>query len=1146
MSTAILVLGMHRSGTSALTRVLHLLGADLGSNLMPPSPANPKGYWEHADIVSLHDDALAQLGRTWDDPRPIDAERLRGPDLAPVRRQLRDLLEREFGDTALWAVKDPRLCRLLPLWAPVLEELGVTPRFLLAHRDSREVAASLARREHMDSGFAHLLWLEHVLVAERATRGSVRSSLWYGDLLGDWRDVMGRVASELRIAWPNPLESVATEVDTFLDPSMRHHRSSEDPLPAWNREVTDALLADDGNALDRVAYSFAEAGGLFFPWAERVSAGNRTTVQLLQERTVRAARLRDRVRDLEEHLATAVASREAAGPAIAPASPANASLRDLLEREGTTIVRDHDTPEGDPRVSIVIPLYGRVDLTAKCLESLAANTPEGSFEVILVDNASKDSTPDLLARLDGNVKIVRNEKNLGFATACNQGAALAATPNLLFLNNDTEAHAGWLEPLLETLEDPTVGVVGAKLLFPDGLVQHAGVALATRPSRIPLVAFHLHYGVPADAPEVNVAHEVPVVTGACLLIRRSLFDSIGGFDTFFWNGYEDVDLCLQAGARGARVVYQPASVLTHHESMSGPERFTRVGENERLLSSRWMGKVPVDFATDPDGKLTPTGQGRIRPWSPNRAALQTEGNASRPSASIVILTRNQLPHTQRCLESIERHTPEPHEIVVVDNGSTDGTVKWVADWAASRPHVLLLENLGNRGFGAGCNAGIAAAHGREIVLLNNDTVVTSGWLTGLLDVLDDHPDCGIVGPMTNYASGPQVLAQPGYGDLDELDAFALERAAEFAGQSHAARRLPAFCWLVRRTLIDAIGGFDPVFGLGNFEDDDFCLRAAQAGFSARYALDVFVHHVGSRTFAGEKIDYREAMERNFEIFKAKWEMDPSAELGSYPFESLVTRPRRPRVPIPGVETAYVFHPEGGGWRERVASGESNGTARSTGAAGSRAAGPAAEPAPGTHRLHVGVIGGAPGEAVERLFRRYGHVGELPVFARGGDLAASLARGGETLLVAPDILLTDDALQEMVQVMRAHPEIGALAATGNLGRGAQRVRLPGEPRRAARFAEKRRRRHRGHLTSVDALDPACLLIRADAVAAAGGVRDGAPIEEEVRRLIDALPAAGHSIAVARGAWVYRTEGSGTSGGPAGIDDVASPVAAGDPR
>ncbi|MEZ5065808.1 MAG: glycosyltransferase [bacterium] len=1144
MSTAILVLGMHRSGTSALTRVLHLLGAELGSNLMPPSPANPKGYWEHADIVFLHDVALAHLGRTWDDPRPIDAERLRGPDLAPVRRQLRDLLEKEFGDSALWAVKDPRLCRLLPLWAPVLEELDVTPRFLLAQRDSREVAASLVKREGMESGFAHLLWLEHVLVAERATRGSVRSSLWYGDLLGDWRGVVDRISNELRIVWPNAPEIVAAEVDTFLDPSLRHHRSASDPLPGWNREVTEALIANDGAALDCVAYSFAEAGGLFFPWAERASAGGGTMAKLVLERTARVARLRDRVRDLEDHLAAATRGRShaVASEEQVAAQPAGPALRARLDREGTTIVRDYDVPEGDPRVSIVIPLYGRAELTEKCLESLAANTPEGSFEVILVDNASPDSTPELLACLDGNVKIVRNEKNLGFATACNQGAALASTPNLLFLNNDTEAHAGWLEPLLETLDDPTVGVVGAKLLFPDGQVQHAGVALLSRETSVPLVAFHLHYGLPADAREVNVAQEVPVVTGACLLIRRELFESIDGFDTFFWNGYEDVDLCLKAGTSGARVVYQPASVLTHHESMSGPERFSRAGENERLLSSRWTGKVPVDYVADPEGNFIPTGQGRIRPWVPSRSVGEAGGDGLRPAASIVILTRNQLPHTQRCLESIERHTAEPHEIVVVDNGSTDGTGKWLAEWAASRPHVLLIENLGNRGFGEGCNAGIAAAHGREIVLLNNDTVVTSGWLTGLLDVLDDHPDCGIVGPMTNYASGPQVLAHPGYGDLDELDAFALERSAEFAGQSHAARRLPAFCWLVRRTLIDAIGGFDPVFGLGNFEDDDFCLRAAQAGFSARYALDVFVHHVGSRTFAGEKIDYREAMERNFEVFKAKWEMDPSAELGSYPFESLVTRPRRPRVPIPAIETSHSWNADRR-WRERAASGTPGAAERP---ADARSAGPTPEPSAGTHRLHVGVVGGEPGEAVERLFRRYGHVGDLPVFVRGRDLAASLASGGDTLLVAPDVLLTDDALQEMVQVMRAHPEIGALAATGNLGRGAQHVRLQGEPRRAARFAEKRRRRHRGHLTSVDSLDPACVLIRSEAVAAAGGVRDGAPIEDEMRRLIDALPEAGHPIAVARGAWVYRTGESGTSGGAAGTDDVASPVAAGDPR
>ena len=127
--------------------------------------------------------------------------------------------------------------------------------------------------------------------------------------------------------------------------------------------------------------------------------------------------------------------------------------------------------------------------------------------------------------------------------------------------------------------------------------------------------------------------------------------------------------------------------------------------------------------------------------------------------SIVILTFNQLNFTKECVKSIQMHTLEPHEVIFVDNGSKDGTVSWLCELVRENPHYGLIENRENLGFAKGCNQGIEAATGKYLLLLNNDVVVTEGWLLGMLECLNRHPGIGIVGPMTNQISGIQKISE---------------------------------------------------------------------------------------------------------------------------------------------------------------------------------------------------------------------------------------------------------------------------------------------------------------------------------------------------------------------------------------------------
>ncbi|WP_428570692.1 glycosyltransferase family 2 protein [Pseudodesulfovibrio sp.] len=252
-----------------------------------------------------------------------------------------------------------------------------------------------------------------------------------------------------------------------------------------------------------------------------------------------------------------------------------------------------DTSASTPAASVVIPLFNRVELTAACWESLVAHTGTAEVEVVFVDNGSADGTAAFLRGVAGSAAppatVLSNAENQGFAKACNQGARAARGGVVVFLNNDTVVHENWLAPLAAELADhPETGVAGAKLLYPDGTVQHAGVCVNRW--NIP---YHVFLGAAPDDPLVSGRRAFPMVTGACMAVRREEFLALGGFDEGYVNGHEDVDLCLRYAEAGLRSVYRPDSVVTHHESQS-EGRMAHCRANTQRTLDRWLDRLVQD------------------------------------------------------------------------------------------------------------------------------------------------------------------------------------------------------------------------------------------------------------------------------------------------------------------------------------------------------------------------------------------------------------------------------------------------------------------------------------------------------------------------------------------------------------------------
>lgn len=281
-------------------------------------------------------------------------------------------------------------------------------------------------------------------------------------------------------------------------------------------------------------------------------------------------------------------------PGLAPGGGAAARTGSLGSPSGT-----------EPLVSVVIPCFNRVDLTRQCLESLAAATDHVAFEIVLVDNGSSDGTDAVEFSGRAPFRLLRNEDNRGFARACNQGAAAAAGEIILFLNNDTVVLQGWLDSLVAAFGvDRKLGIAGSRLLFPDGTLQHAGVDLV-RDGQGLLHGTHRLYREAGSSPAALVPSLVPAVTGAALAARRHVFEAVGGFCEEYWNGNEDVDLCLTVAELGWNILYEPRSVLIHFESQSGSERFSGYGDNVALFNDRWSAKY--SGATRGGGSAAPAG-----------------------------------------------------------------------------------------------------------------------------------------------------------------------------------------------------------------------------------------------------------------------------------------------------------------------------------------------------------------------------------------------------------------------------------------------------------------------------------------------------------------------------------------------------------
>lgn len=782
--TILVVLGMHRSGTSVATRIFNLLGAGIGEDIMSPAEDNPTGFWEPTEIVAIHDELLQHLGCSWDDPRPLPSKWWENSDIEEYIIRLRQLVEQYYSDIELPIIKDPRLCRLLPIWQKIFKQLQWEPRYILVGRSPLEVADSLFKRNGFESRSSYLLWLRHLIEAERWSRGYKRTFLSYEQFFDDWEIRLKQCLIDLDLTTLHLSLSCKSDIDNFIDSKLRHNivtenaansipklsllvsnsfskfqmvafgHSSEEVLQknldeinkllsvvdslyqsVWSHAMNEKNISNDimdpywkivelNSTVNEYDKQITELYEILFEhdkdnvgfiqtpgekdghmskihqviveYERQISILNQTLsyrdeeiTELSQtlsknnihlselsrtilERDAEIVTLADdnfrrgewalglekQLKDAERKYADITSSHSwiitkpfretrrwinnpvfqlkryivgvaklsrrvytylpfshqtrlnhniyltkyfpwllrvsSSQPLFVPALP--------LPKSQVKPKSDIDSIIGDinlnlatnsqPVVTVVIPVYGQLEYTLRCLMSIALNPASTPFEIIIVDDCSPDNSAEILQEVDG-ISLISNEKNQGFIRSCNAGAKVASGQYLYFLNNDTEVIAGWLDELIRTFDEfPGTGLVGSKLVYPDGSLQEAGGIIWKDGS-----AWNYGHNQDPLLPIFNYAREVDYCSGASIMLPKELFDELGGFDEHYLPAYgEDSDLALKIRDRGYRVIFQPLSVVVHYEGVTSGTDVTQGTkayqvQNSIKLYERWQKRL---------------------------------------------------------------------------------------------------------------------------------------------------------------------------------------------------------------------------------------------------------------------------------------------------------------------------------------------------------------------------------------------------------------------------------------------------------------------------------------------------------------------------------------------------------------------------
>lgn len=529
-------------------------------------------------------------------------------------------------------------------------------------------------------------------------------------------------------------------------------------------------------------------------------------------------------------------------------------------------------------VNIIIPVFNQYEYTQKCLETLFdKNNEETKFKVTVVDNGSSDLTKEILEDFKenyGNMNVISNPDNHGFARACNQAMKSSDEKYLLLLNNDVIPTTGFLDNMIKYMDrDESIAAAGSLLLYPDnGLIQHAWVTIGNDKGHI--APYHAHrYANPETTPDARKSKNVSAVTGACMLIRNSAAEKVNYLDDKYVNGFEDIDFCLKLKDNGFKITYCSDSVLYHYESITD-NRHEHDMKNWLRLKKKWQDKNVFDES------VGETSKNLLEIDLRYKTLINSIKHTSEIDYSIIIPAHNNLEFTKSCINGIiKTKGVSKIEIIVINNASDDKTAAYLD---SIKDQITIITNNINENYSHINNQGANIAGGKFLVFLNNDTLPFPGWLDAIGKEFSENKNTAAQGVKLLYQNGAiqhagMVFgARPGRPEEPYHVYLTADPSLPFVNKRRPVQFVTGACLAIRKEIFDEIEGFDEDYVFG-WEDTDLCMKINSLGKDIIYNPEAVLYHFESVTKklnqmqGGDFMDGNSPREhKNRERFFEKW------------------------------------------------------------------------------------------------------------------------------------------------------------------------------------------------------------------------------------------------------------------------------------
>ncbi|RYD86003.1 MAG: glycosyltransferase [Verrucomicrobiaceae bacterium] len=816
---ALIVLGMHRSGTSALTRVLSLSGYALPSTLMDPAADNEEGFWESRPISELNDQMLREVGSYWDDPFGFSPANSVTSVLSGFREQAVQLVRGEFPTRRPLVLKDPRSTILYDFWRDVLHEVGYQAVPIIAVRHPLEVAASLTKRNKFPKNKSLLIWMSYQLAAEQATRGGPRAFVTYESLMSDWRSCLDRLEKSLGLSLPRRDPEAELQIERFLRPDLRHHVASghsggaRPDMPTWVGDAYEwfKAAASDAGADRGVLNAAIDEYTLQRKWFGPLVADLRLEVLDIGKRAS------EDVRQVESRLLEV-----------------DAAYRHEIATRDTSLQRSSEA---------IAKAESELAITQERLKILLRAHEENAHDLKRAQEANLEYRSEI-SRISGayEAERTRREEEIRGQILNAQSVIASLQSDIVRAQTVVRDRSQQVERLNRENHEIRTSTLW-RIMSPARWFGRK-IPLLSRGSRSALGAIvRGKTGAPAQSQSFPLASLIqPPQTVASNPIHPVI--------------------------AAARKAVKPEAIAQY--------LIAEYGDAEHADAWRQhCARFPLPI--DPESQEKPNvalSDDEVAEWvlRCRRAGSHLSAGSENPDVSIIIPVYNQLAFTLSAIAAVyAQKTNLTYEILIGDDASSDQTSQLAS---GGLPRVQVVRHAKNVGFLLNCNIAAEQAKGAYIVLLNNDTVVLPNWLDELIGTLKADPKVGFVGSKLLYANGTLqeaggIVWQDGSAwnwgrNQDPRDPrYCYAREVDYC--SGASIALPMDLWR-------QLSGFDgATYENSYYEDVDLAFRVREAGRTIIYQpLSAVVHFEGISSGVDVNAGTKKYQVANGEHFLKRW------------------------------------------------------------------------------------------------------------------------------------------------------------------------------------------------------------------------------------------------------------------------------------